>query len=300
MAVFKLGLYMPIAVEEPTQTHRDFISDSNRWQAISPREDDIVVTTPPKSGTTWTQGILALLLSGDPNVDANVSVNSPWVDMIYRPVEDLLANIEAQANRRHLKSHSPLNCLPYWQDVRYITVYRHPIDVHFSFRSHENNIQVDIEKTSVQGTERDSFHRFLDIDEGHVTLKSIVDHYKASLERWDRSNLLQLHYRDMQRDLTETFKRIAAHIAVQHPPHVMDTLVDAACFEKMRANADRFAPSAGQGFWKSDTRFFNNASSNKWEGVLTDDDLVAYDAKISQLLTPSDRHWLEWGDGPAG
>ncbi|WP_299926754.1 sulfotransferase domain-containing protein [uncultured Pelagimonas sp.] len=291
---------MPPAAETPTHRHQDFISDSARWQAITARDDDIIVTTPPKSGTTWVQGILALLLSGDPKVDANVSVNSPWVDMAFRPLEELLSNIETQVKRRHLKSHSPLNCLPYWQDVRYITVYRHPIDVHFSFRSHENNIQVDIEKTSVQGTERDSFHRFLDIDDGHVTLTSVVDHYNSSMNRGDRSNLLQLHYRDMQRDLAAVFAKIAAHIGVQHPPHVMDTLVDAARFEKMRANADRFVPSAGRGFWKSDTGFFNNASSNKWEGVLNAEDLAAYDAKISQLLTPSDRHWLEWGDGPAG
>ncbi len=291
---------MPFAVEEPKQTHRDFISDSTRWQAITPRSDDIIVTTPPKSGTTWVQGILALLLSGDPDVNANVSVNAPWVDMIYRPLEELLSNIDAQTTRRHLKSHSPLTCLPYWESGRYITVYRHPIDVHFSFRNHENNIQVDIEKFAIHGSARDSFHRFLDVKKGHVTLNSVVDHYKSSMARRTRSTLLQLHYRDMQRDLAGVFAQIASHIGVQHPPKTMEALIEAARFEKMRANAGRFVPSAGQGFWKSDTGFFNNARSNKWEGVLNAEDLAAYDAKISQLLTPSQRHWLEWGNGPDG
>jgi aryl sulfotransferase len=64
----------------------------------------------------------------------------------------------------------------------------------------------------------------------------------------------------------------------------------------MKANANRFTPSAGQGFWKADTGFFDSASSNKWEGQLTADDLAAYDALVNDLLTPAQRHWLEWGD----
>jgi hypothetical protein len=36
-------------------------------------------------------------------------------------------------------------------------------------------------------------------------------------------------------------------------------------------------------------------TSNKWEGVLTEDDLAIYDVAISELLEPDQRNWLEWG-----
>ena len=54
--------------------------------------------------------------------------------------------------------------------------------------------------------------------------------------------------------------------------------------------------AASSDFWRNDAGFFDSATSNKWEGVLTDDDLSAYDAAISKLLSPEQRQWLEWGE----
>ena len=79
----------------------------------------------------------------------------------------------------------------------------------------------------------------------------------------------------------------------------MAQLVRAATFDSMKANAHRFALSAGQGFWHNDAGFFDSASSNKWEGKLTEADLDAYEARISTLLTPQERRWLEWGSANA-
>lgn len=286
--------------DPPTRHYVDFIADSSRWASVTAREGDVIVSTPPKSGTTWTQSILALLIAGDRDVDPDLSMKSPWIDMTFRPIKDVMRRIEAQTHRRHFKSHSPLDCLPFWQGVRYITVYRHPIDVHFSFQAHNANIKADIGVNSGTGTVQERFHRFLEDENDHVCLASIVDHYASALQRDCAENCLRLHYKDMQRDLAAVFDQIADHVDMQHPAPLKARLVEAAQFENMRANADRFAPSAGQGFWKSDTGFFDSASSNKWEGKLGADDLAAYDAKIAQMLSPQDRHWLEWGNGPVG
>ena len=70
-------------------------TDSQRWSAFAPRMDDIVVCTPSKSGTTWVQAILALLLTGDPQVDAAPATQAPWIDMRDEPLETLLARLEA-------------------------------------------------------------------------------------------------------------------------------------------------------------------------------------------------------------
>lgn len=263
-----------------------------------PRPGDIVVSTPPKSGTTWTQSILALLISGDPGVDAQISMKSPWIDMRFRDLEEVMARLDAQDHRRQVKTHTSFDGIPYWNELRYITVYRHPIDVHFSYRKHHKNMSRDLGTEGVADDPSESFRAYLELEDDHAGLAVIVDHFRCTLAREPRENLLRLHYRDMQRDLGAALRQIATHVGITHPEPLMADLIAAASFESMKANADRFAPSAGQGFWRDDAGFFDSATSNKWEGVLTGDDLAAYAARIDGLLTPPERRWLEWGAAP--
>jgi hypothetical protein len=190
-----------------------------------------------------------------------------------------------------------------WDALRYITVYRHPIDVHFSARKHVANYTPEIaaergiSKDNFPDDPRESFRIFLarEDDEDHGSLKLIVKHYLATLEAERRPNLLRLHYADMTRDLADAMQKVALHIGVSHPRDVMDTLVEAARFNSMKKNADRFALAQGKGVWRNDAGFFDSATSNKWDGILTDEDLAAYDKAIDALLSPEQRHWLEWG-----
>lgn len=290
-----------VSAPEPAQRdYVDTLTDSTRWGAFSPRSGDIVVSTPPKSGTTWTQGILALLISGDPAVDAQTSMKSPWIDINIRDVAEVMARLEAQDHRRHVKTHTPFGGIPVWEELRYITVYRHPIDVHFSFRKHAANMKRELGAGLTSEDPSESFRIFLEGEhKEEASLFSIVEHYRGTLEREPRENLIRLHYADMLRDLTGAVARIAGHVGISHPPEVMAALVEAATFDSMKANANRFTPSAGQDFWRDDAAFFDSATSNKWEAKLTEADLAAYDARISTLLDPAERAWLEWGGDPA-
>jgi aryl sulfotransferase len=42
--------------------YSNMVWDSARWEGFELRPDDIVISTPPKCGTTWTQMICALLI----------------------------------------------------------------------------------------------------------------------------------------------------------------------------------------------------------------------------------------------
>lgn len=266
---------------------------------MNARIGDIVISTPPKSGTTWLQGIVALLISGDPDVDANVTANAPWIDINTRDVSEIMARLDAQPHRRQVKSHTPFDGIPIWPDLRYITIYRHPIDVHFSFRKHLANMKEDVLGDVYPDDVSAGFRIFLEGDHfDGASLSMIIDHYRSALELETHRNLLRLHYADMRRDLSGEFIRIAKHIGITHPADLMAALIDAASFQNMKANADRFAVAAGKGFWRNDADFFDSATSNKWLGVLSDDDLAAYDARMSELLDDDERHWLEWGLPP--
>ena len=77
----------------PQRTHiyQNHHFDSTRWDYFESRDDDIVIATSYKAGTTWTQAIVAHLLFPDGNFPAAPAVMSPWLDMRIIPLESLLS-----------------------------------------------------------------------------------------------------------------------------------------------------------------------------------------------------------------
>lgn len=53
---------MPATLPEVLHTYQNHLLDSTRWWQFIPRSDDIVISTSLKSGTTWTQAIVARLV----------------------------------------------------------------------------------------------------------------------------------------------------------------------------------------------------------------------------------------------
>lgn len=109
-------------------TYRSWMSDSLRWDALKLREGDIVISAPSKCGVTWTQRLVSLLVFDGPQLPGPLSTVSPWVDLNIRPIEQVVATLEAQDHRRFLKTHTPLDGLVLDERVTYIGVGRDPRD----------------------------------------------------------------------------------------------------------------------------------------------------------------------------
>ena len=105
------------------------VEDSARWNGFRFRDDDIVISTPPKCGTTWTQMMCALLIFQTPTFDRSLDLISPWLDMLTRPLDRVVADLDAETHRRFIKTHTPLDGLPFDEHVTYICVGRDPRDV---------------------------------------------------------------------------------------------------------------------------------------------------------------------------
>ena len=112
-----------------------WLIDSDRWGAFRPRPSDVVVATYPKSGTTWVQRILSLLIfrSEEPVPLDRVF---PWWEVNRRPIEAVVEDFEAQSHRRSVKTHVPFDGIPRFDTVKYIHVSRDGRDVCMSYHNH--------------------------------------------------------------------------------------------------------------------------------------------------------------------
>lgn len=63
-----------------------------------------------------------LISGGDPTF--RTADASPWLDMRVIPKEPMMAALEAQTQRRFIKSHLPTDCLPYNPNTKYIYLVR--------------------------------------------------------------------------------------------------------------------------------------------------------------------------------
>ena len=108
---------------QKTRELQTAIFDSARWNALAYRDDDIVIATWGKSGTTWMQQIVGQLVLGAPDGIA-AHRDSPWLDMRIHPLDDMLADLEARKHWRFLKTHLPVDALVFSPSAKYIYVGR--------------------------------------------------------------------------------------------------------------------------------------------------------------------------------
>ena len=126
--------------QAPRTRYRSIVADSARWDGFVFRPGDIIISTPPKCGTTWTQMLCALLIFDGPAFPALLDQMSPWLDMSIRPLAEVTAALAAQTHRRFIKTHTPLDGLPLHADVTYLVVGRDPRDVAISSEHHAANL----------------------------------------------------------------------------------------------------------------------------------------------------------------
>lgn len=124
---------------ERTREYLGWNFDSAYWDRYTPRDGDIVISTSMKAGTTWMQRICAALVFQKPELDKPMDMISPWLDMRLAVPEFTMPLLEAQTHRRFVKSHLPLDAIPFFGNVHYIVVCRDARDVFISTMNHLDN-----------------------------------------------------------------------------------------------------------------------------------------------------------------
>lgn len=289
------------ALPERTRDYIGPVTDTRIWDSFALRKDDIVLSTPPKCGTTWSQAILMMLIHGVAEKDRPVWRDSLWLDCSLGDQQKAVQSLESQKHRRCIKSHTPLDGLPYHPDVTYITVYRHPVDVHFSLEKHVANMNSDILDFVYPPGPGAAFARFLTSPEtstgtDDLTLASLLHHFQ-SFHAWKHlPNIHFFHYADLQRDVHRAIDRYAGAAGLALDGALRGSIAAASSFSSMKdiTRQNRRAESA----FKDETQFFHSATSKKWQGRLSDAEFAAYQKRIAEIATAREVAWLENGSGP--
>lgn len=283
-----------------SQIYAGPITDPHNWSGFEPRSDDVFVVTPPKCGTTWMQSIIAMLIFQQPGMDKRIGEISPWLDCGFKDRDEIVARLKAQTHRRCIKTHTPLDGILYDPACSYISIYRHPMDAHFSMRTQVENMAIDLLRDRFPKDISLGFRMFVQDslpkgDADSMTLECFVNHYKSVKDWAHLPNVHMFHYADLSHDLAGQIARIATVLGYDLSADLLASITDGAGFATMQANAKRIGNSKGPSIFRDKAGFFSSGSSNKWEAYLSPDDVSLYNRRIAELVPDDDVLWLENG-----
>lgn len=297
---------MTSTVDRPAlRRYHGHFADSARWQGFTFRPDDVVITTPSKCGTTWMQTIVGMLLLDRVELGAPISTISPWLDMLIQRDDEVFELLEAQTHRRFIKSHTPLDGIPFRHTVTYIAVVRHPLDVALSDLDHGENMRVehalqmrdaavgepdlsDVKREKAPDDPGDYLRWFIDNHEppSGSGPYGLADYCQQVLTYWDAreaSNVHLFHYADIWSDLDGQMRRVADALGVSVDEDRWPDLVAGATLSSMRARAADTAPNAHQGLWESPEKFFRSGGTRDWASLLTPDEIEHFEERMAEL-----------------
>lgn len=282
--------------------------DSSIWNDFPFRDDDVIVATYAKSGTTWTQQIVGQLVFAGAD-DVPIHEISPWLDLRVMP-PDTLANLEAQQHRRIIKTHLPLDALTFSPKAKYLYIGRDGRDVLWSFYDHHSNAN-DLWYDLLNNTPgrvgptierpdpdiRRYFRTWLDQDGAPIWP------YWDNVSTWwaarDLPNVELVHFAALKADLEGEMRRIAAFLECDIPEDRWPRILEHCSFDYMKAHAELVTPLGGAVFDGGATKFINKGVNGRWRDVLSAQDIADYERKALENLGPDCARWLATGEAPA-
>ena len=287
--------------------------DSTRWDDFRPRTDDIVIATAYKAGTTWMQTIVGNLIFWESEPPAPIRKLSPWFENRTFPKEYTDKLLEKQTHRRFLKTHLPLDAMPYFSEVKYIYVGRDGRDVFMSFWNHYRSYTQDFLDilNNTPGRVGDRLppcpedireawqnwisQGWLEGEEDGYPFGSMFDNVKTWWDFRYLPNIHFVHFNDLLQDLEKEIRRVARFLEIEVDEDVWPRLAEKASFATMKKKADEVTPLREGIFTGGPQQFIYKGTNGRWRGVLSEDDLRLYDQVVKKHLSPDCAKWLENG-----
>lgn len=280
--------------------------DSTMWNDFKFRDDDIIISTYAKSGTTWMQQIISqLIFNGKKGIE--VAEMSPWIDLRVPPKQVKIPAVEAQEHRRFIKTHLPVDALVFSPKAKYLYIGRDGRDVLWSLYNHHV-------------TANDTWYGALNDTPGLVgpkigkPLESIVDYYHEWLDKdgypwwsmwenvnswWeikDLPNVMFVHFAKLKDDMPGEIRTVASFLNIPIDESKWNDILQHCSFDYMKNNATKSVPLGGA-FWDGGAKtFIHKGTNGRWREVLTKEESEKYEKIASEKLPSECAHWLSTGE----
>ena len=286
-----------------------FCMDSTYWNDFKFRDDDIIIATWAKCGTTWVQQIVAQFIFNGETDDLPIGDMSMWVDFRIPSLEVKTPILEAQTHRRFMKTHLPLYGLVFKPFVKHIYIARDGRDMMMSaYHAHKYMLPwvfEEFDKLEPMGhrfdpltdetSPRDYFMRWL--TEDGAPYWTFWDHIKSWWDARDLPNVMVIHYQNLKDDMEGMMLKIGEFLGYEKPAdeELWKKMVLHCTFDYMKKNAPASAPLQGS-LWEGGAETFVNKGTNgRWKDVLTKEDSELYEKMAVEKLGEECAYWLETG-----
>ena len=280
--------------------------ESTVWNDFQFRDDDIIVSTYGKSGTTWVQQIIAqLIFNGAEGIP--VAELSPWLDLRVPPAHVKLQGLEAQTNRRFIKTHLPVDALVYSPKAKYIYIARDGRDVAWSLYNHHTKAN-------------EKWYGALNDTPGLVgppmdqPLDDVVEYYERWLDQdgypfwspwenirswWDirhLPNLKLMHFNNLKTNMAQEIRDLAEFLEIEIDPDKWDDIVYHCGFEYMKNNSELTVPLGGALWTGGAKSFIHKGNNGRWREMLSPEQAQRYVDRAKSELGDECAHWLITGE----
>ncbi|XP_032853664.2 sulfotransferase 1 family member D1 isoform X4 [Tyto alba] len=178
--------------------YKSFIEGWPQVESFQARADDLLITTYPKSGTTWLSEILDMIYhDGDVEKCRRDAIFNrvPFLEMKVPNIPSGIEQLEKTPSPRLVKTHLPVQLLPtsFWdKDCKVIYVARNPKDVVISYYYFYQMAKIHPDP----GTLDEFLETFM---AGKVAYGSWYEHVRGWWEKKKEKQLLYLFYEDMKK-----------------------------------------------------------------------------------------------------
>jgi len=286
------------------------IVDSTRWNGFRFRDDDIVIVTFGKAGTTWTQQIVGqLVLGAPPGISA--AGESPWLDMRPFALDQVVGALDAQTHRRFIKTHLPVDALVFSPKAKYIYVGRDARDIVWSAYNHQAGFTDDAlglfndtpgrvgpRVTRPACDVREYYLHFLEYDDfPGFEFGGLWEHTQGWWNIRTLPNVLLVHFNDLKANMGREIRRIAQFLEIDVDPTIWPAVLEHCSFDYMRTESTKI-DVLHKFFQGGGATFIHKGTNGRWKDVLSAQEIARCDDVAARHLTPDCARWLKTGKPP--
>ncbi|XP_066432972.1 sulfotransferase 1 family member D1-like isoform X2 [Eleutherodactylus coqui] len=211
---------------------------AENWESVQcfqAREEDLLIATYPKSGTTWVSEVVDLMLQNGDVAKSQRGAIFERVPFLEYAVPDMPSGTEildAMDSPRVIKTHLPAHLLPssFWEKKsKIIYVARNPKDVFVSYYHFYRMSYVHPDP----GTLEEYLESFL---KGTVAFGPWSDHVKCWWKIRQQKDVLYLFYEDLLEDSKREIRKVMKYIGKDLPEDVLEKIHQRTTFKTMKEN----------------------------------------------------------------